>query len=236
MGTGSRTFLSAMTLLLASGVSASAATISIETNTDDQYVTKFGLSDRTTVQGIDFVGANVTINYEDGTIANLIWQATSKFGGGISNAFTTMNAINGPYVIDTTKRIGSILFDTIGSDTLYDIVYQSGDAVSSFGSGVGSPFHISAGDPGDGEIKVTYSGAVTISGYEQRPDLFTRMLVDFSGLSGGGFLGHLEYGSDLDNLRVAGDLTLVSDVPLPAGMPLLFAGLAGFGLMRRRRR
>lgn len=238
MSIGTRTFVSALALFFGTAMAGSAATISIDTNTDDQFVIMNGLSEKTSVQGIDFVGANVTIGYGDGSFSNLVWQAISKFGGGVSTADATLAMVNGPIVMDTTKLVTSILFDAAGADTVFDILTGKSDLISSVGSSVGHPFRIELGDPGEGEIKATYSGAVTLYGYEQRPDLFTRMLVDFSGLASGGILGHLEFGSDLDNVKVAGDIIPVSDmsdVPLPASMPLLFAGLAGLGFLRRRR-
>ena len=59
------------------------------------------------------------------------------------------------------------------------------------------------------------------------------MSVDFSGLWGGGLLGSMAFETDLDTLRVAGDLT---PVPVPGGLPLLASGALLLGLARRFKR
>lgn len=59
---------------------------------------------------------------------------------------------------------------------------------------------------------------------------FTSVSLSFAGGSNGSLAG-------LDNLQFAQDLQSAQQpntVPLPAGLPLLAAGLAGFGLLRRR--
>jgi hypothetical protein len=40
----------------------------------------------------------------------------------------------------------------------------------------------------------------------------------------------------IESLSITVDNVPVTAVPLPAGLPLMIAGLAGFGLLRRRRK
>jgi hypothetical protein len=125
--------------------------------------------------------------------------------------------------------MGPSLFDVSSADELQG---QSGSTV---GSSFGFPFRFTFGDP-QGDVNVTYSGAVNIVGQAAVGDLYTTMTVDFSGLVGGGFTGSAVYQSDQDTLRVAGDLrpVTIAPVPLPAGLPLLLVGLGALGFARRR--
>jgi Ca2+-binding RTX toxin-like protein len=57
-----------------------------------------------------------------------------------------------------------------------------------------------------GNVTATYSGIVNLVGNPADEDLYTTMLVDFSGLSGGGILGDVNWNSDIDTMRYHGDL------------------------------
>lgn len=157
-------------------------------------------------------------------------------------------------VRDEFDPITGMNVEVVNGASLFDVTAaneDNGSTASTNGSSFGFPFSFTRedGEPNGTEpacdpaisscvISVNYSGAVNITGAPAVGDLFTTLFVDFSGLNSGGFTGSLVYRSDQDTLRVAGDLTPVvpSPVPLPAGLPLLLAGLGGLAVLRRRKR
>jgi Ca2+-binding RTX toxin-like protein len=90
------------------------------------------------------------------------------------------------------------------------------------GSTPGSSFGYTFGFVGDnaemsGSVTVTYSGIVNLVGRAADGDLFTTLLIDFSGLDGGGVIGDVSWNSDIDSLLYVGDLA-------PAGTAAALAG------------
>jgi len=239
---------------------AGAATISVSTETGVAQETEFGIRTDTGTRGYEMAGATVTARFIDGSSETAVWtrdpnaQAANGIANGnnwgfIQNAVGLTNIIsNGRtmtgFTMDTSTSIsattdfgtpptfalqGASLFDATIADELL------GSTESTPGSSFGTPFEFRFNPP-MGNVAVTYSGAVNLTGQAAFNDLFTTMTVDFTGLVGGGFTGSSNYFTDMDTLLVAGDLIPVAPVPLPAGLPLLLAGLGGLGLLRRKTR
>lgn len=214
---------------------ADAATISIDTDEGAGVISEYGLRTDTSVDGQDLDGMLVTLTYGDGTSEVLTWRAIDRFAGRVASAAIDIYSLRGRFEMTAVKTLTSMMMEAAPANAVFDMTGTSTPGDDTAGSLIGYPFEILDGDPGDGEINVTYSNGVTVRGYERGVDTFTTMFADFSGLENGGLLGSFWFRTDLDSIAVAGDLTPVSPVPLPAGMPLLLVGLAGLGIMRRRR-
>ena len=240
---------------------AQASSITIATETGVAMETEFGIRADTGTRGYELAGSTVTASFDDGTSETKTWEIITDFdSGGVNgdrwslfqNNLGTVNIISDGRVmtgfsIDASTslsmepdftlpgaprvvRWGASLFDVSTAD-------EATGPGSTPGSSFGFPFSFTFGEP-DGDVAVTYSGAVNLLGAPAVGDLFTTMSVDFTGLTGNGFTGSANYVSDQDTLRFAGDLRLATPapVPLPAGLPLLIAGLGGLGLLRRMKR
>lgn len=244
--------------LLASQVSA--ASVSINTETGMAMETKFGIRGDTGTRGNDLAGARVSATFADGKTEMAIWEVFNPFAtGGVNgdrwsffqddlgnvsvvtdgrtmtaftiDASTSMSFTPGT-MDDPEVRNGASLYDISVADDF------RGEPGSTPGSGMGHPFRITDDSTPGGSVAVTYSGAVNLVGMPAAGDLFTTMTVDLTGLTGGGIIGTIVYTSDQDTLEVEGDLRLAgpAPVPLPAGLPLLLAGLGGLAAARRFRR
>lgn len=215
---------------------AEAATINIFTSANNPQETVYGIRDLTSTNGNDLAGALITANYTDGTSELLTWQAldTRTKGEAVGTDIDLYKG-DSAFELTTTRLLGSLLIQLAPASSIFDMLAKNEGAVGNTPTTlIGFPFRIaSGGDALVGAINVGYSGIVNLAGRLADGDAYTDMLVDFTGLSTGGFLGSLRFASDMDTLRVAGDLT---PVPLPASLPLLFAGFGGLGLLRSRKR
>lgn len=215
---------------------ATAATIQFTTETGTAMVTEYGIRDDTSTRGVDLENALVTVDYVGGGSEVLVWQTLGRHYEGEAvgtGAYLYMN--NHGFELAATSAIASLEFDLIPANSVFDITTAGpGNSANTDTSGHGFAFEIYAGgDSLTGIIDVTYSGIVSLGDAEAVGDLFTTKFVDFTGLTSGGFIGDLSFRTDMDTLLVAGDL--VPAVPLPASGLLLLAGVAGFGLVRRKR-
>lgn len=248
---------------IATGSTGMATTVKVITETGTAMETESGIRADTGTRGYELAGATVTASFTEGADETAVWFADPfalAANGGVNgdqwslfqNGFGVVSLvsngrimtgfeINASTSVSVTPDFsdppnapfvqGASLFDVSAADEAL------GSPDSTPGSSFGFPFRFLFNAP-DGDVTVTYSGAVNIKGFEAVGDLFTTMSVDFTGLVGGGFTGSSTYESDQDTLRFAGDLTPVnpSPIPLPAGLPLLLAGLGGLALLRRNRR
>ncbi len=217
---------------------ASAATINIYQSSGTKIRSSAGVGESTATEGRHLAGSLVTVTYADGTTEDLVWRRVGRYSlGGAYGSDITISQNGGPMVIDARKTVSAIYIDLAPSNTIFDIVDTRGNpdpTASTPSTSFGTPFSIERGGDGlTGQIDVTYSGIVNIAGHAAVGDIYTRMLVDFSGLTSGGFLGRMRIEGDTDSLA---DNAVMSVVPLPAGLPLLIAGLAMFGFMRSRRK
>lgn len=221
---------------------AGAATVTIETLATSAQETVYGIRTDTVTRSDDLVGALAHVAYVDGTEEDLTFQKvgynvpSEVVGSGLDLSFVKSN---GPIKLLASAAIASLEFFLAPVGSVFDIAGggQGGGPNDTPGSKRGYFFKIESGNDGlVGNITATYSGIVNLVGNAAYGDLYTTMLIDFSGLEGGGFLGEMVFATDMDTLRYTSDLTPVSAVPLPAGLPLLIAGLGGLGFVGRRRK
>ncbi|MEY8827155.1 PEP-CTERM sorting domain-containing protein [Sedimentitalea sp. XS_ASV28] len=221
---------------------AQATTININRAVDSGLQeTTYGLRSNTGTEGVDLDGALITANYADGTSEQIEWQAIRAFDYSIDGAArgidTTVYMSWDGFEVRTTRMLSSIFIDVAPASSVFDTTdtrYIIGDPSlpSTPGSSFGFPFELySEYQDLEGEINATYFGNVNLAGRAADGDLYTGMLVDFTGLAAGGIFGEVKFRSDLDTLEYAGDLT---PVPLPSTLPLLLAGLGGLGMLGRR--
>lgn len=216
---------------------AEAATVNIDivTQATNPHQTVEGIRDDTVTRGSDLGGALIRAEYTDGTSVDMVWQAGPYTGEAVgTDIYLFMNWFGFEMNI-TNRLLGTLSFDLAPANTIFDMSPLGENQVGNTPTtGVGSPFGIYAGgETLEGSISVIYSGIVNLAGRVADGDAYTSMLIDFTGLLGGGFGGALTFKTDMDTMRVEGDLT---PVPLPESLPLLFASLGGMGLFWRRRK
>ena len=218
---------------------ASAATVSIQTFETDAVVMQHGIRADTGTTGADLGGMVVTAGYADGSSESLTWAAFDNrynFGGASGTGFDIEFGWR-YFEVTTQTAIHSLTFEAGLGNAIFDL-HTPGGHFNTPGTKGGFDFYLDSSDTNEGEVAVSYSGAVTLAGSERGIDTFTTMMIDFTGLEGGALTDMVRFNSDLDSLLVAGDLTPVdvANVPLPAGLPLLLAGLGLLGLQRRKSR
>lgn len=197
-------------------------TIDIIRLDENPYVTVAGIRDDTSSRGVDLDGALITATYTDGTSEELVWQALDPYtNGGVTGANIDMFFGFEIHELTTTKRLASLEIDLAPASSVFDTTTAMDDdplGGSTLTSKNGFPFKV--GDDFEtltGEITATYSGIVNLSGEAAVGDLFTTMLIDFSGLPDGGLLGDLDWNSDIDTMETTGDL--VSNLSSNIGGP-----------------
>jgi len=181
-----------------------------------------GIRDDTSSRGVDLEGATVTATYADGTTETLTWEAYDPYTfGGASGTDVAMSFGYDWHDLSTTKLLTSLKFDLQPANSVFDTTldmddYPVGNSTPS--SLNGFPFKLAPEyEDIPGEITATYSGIVNLTGSAAVGDLYTSMVIDFSGLAGGGLLGDLRWNSDIDTIRDDDDLT-------PTGVTCLARG------------
>ena len=220
--------------------SATASTVDVHASTGQRYVSEHGMG-ASVVSGAALAGMTVNVTYADGGSESLTWaprirpngRPSTSTGEATSGDFSLSQAWDS-FTLTTTRLLHSMSFSTLGLGVVFDI-YPNGTGVNTPGSLRGVAFRVDSGDQ-DGEIDVSFTNQVLVRGHMIGTDLFTDMSVDFSGLTAGGFLGSMDFTTDIDYLAVADDLAEFNPVHLTAGLPLLLGGLGIMGLMRRRQR
>ena len=230
-----RAFGAGILMLLTSVGAASAASVSYSFDEGELVVSQDGIRADTSTNGWDLFGMIVTATFGDGTTESLVWSPQLSWEGVQSGGFILEYGGN-DWNLTSDRLLTSLLLEADEGNAMFDAnTLSEGEAGNSPTTSGGYPFEIRGTDLLTGNIAVTYSGGVIMAGAPRGTDTFTDMLLDFTGLSGGGFIGTMSFNTDLDSLETAGDLTPLSPVPLPAGLPLLLVGLSAFGLYRRKR-
>lgn len=216
-------------------LSATASTVNLSTDSGQMYVSENGIGS-SSVSGADLAGMSVNVTYVDGGSESLTWGATSSSAGGATSSDFSLSTQWFEFALNTTRLMSSMSLSALGLDSVFDI-YPLSEGIDTPGSLRGVAFNVRSGDQ-DGDIDVSFANQVLVRGHMIGNDLYTDMTVDFTGLDAGGFMGSMEFVTDLDAYAVSGDLSEypeVSSVPLPAGFPLLLGGLGLIGLLRRKR-
>ncbi|MEB8386966.1 hypothetical protein OO012_06990 [Rhodobacteraceae bacterium KMM 6894] len=197
--------------------------VDIFRNNDDPYETAYGLRTDTSTRGVDLAGSGITARYLDGSVETLTWQALDPYtNGGVTGTDIDMFFGNSWHQLTTTKTLTSLSIDLKPAYTVFDTTFANdGDYLggSTPGSKNGSPFELSPEFQSlAGSVSVTYSEVVNLVGRPADGDLYTTVLIDFSGLSSGGLLGYVEWRTDMDTLQFPNDLMLGTNFTLTPGV------------------
>lgn len=223
-----------------------AATVTVESKALSQRISEYGVATRirdgvleynTSIAGSDLIGMQVKAGFADGSTEMLSWQDMSTRGsrkrGGVVGSKFSLVFEPGAWTLNSASRLTSLMLDAGSGNAFFDILKgkKSGTDGDTYSTGVGSPYEVLGGDDLFGEIIATYTNAIYFRGIARGTDLFQKLSVDYSGLTGGGLLGTTLFKTDIDQLEVDGDL---STIPLPAGLPLMLAGLGALAVLRRQ--
>lgn len=186
---------------------------------EEPHESAFNVRTDTSSRGVDLDGAQITATYADGTTETLTWQALDPYtNGGATGENIDMFFGYSWHELSTTKLLTSLQIDLAPADSVFDTTFAMDyDPLggSTPTSKNGFPFKVAPKhEDMSGNITATYTGIVNLSGSEAVGDLYTTMIVDFSGLPEGGLLGDLVWNSDIDTLEgpLEPQLNAVNDV------------------------
>ena len=238
--------LGALTMTLSSP--ADAATLTVTSEEGTRHVSEHGIRTfvyngeetfNTSTFGTDLVGMSVTATFADKTTETLTWGDLSSMEdrhlGGVSGANYSLSFSTEAFTLSTTSLLTSLSIDAGSGNALFDILryVKDGTRGDTWGTKIGFPYETVGGDDLFGDIVASYSDAISFRGIAEGTDAFKTLTINYAGLLGGGLLGTTQFTTDLDSLKVAGDLT---PVPLPATLPMMAFGAGALVLMRRRQR
>lgn len=193
-------------------------TIDIVRLDEDPQESAVGIRADTSSRGVDLEGAQITATYADGTTETLTWHATDPYTyGGATGADIDMSYGYSWHELSTTKLLTSLQIDLAPANSVFDTTFAMDDdplGESTPSSKNGYPFKVSPEyEDMAGSVEVTYTGIVNLAGSAAVGDLYSTMIIDFSGLPDGGLLGDLMWNSDIDTFEdtVPVDLTASDD-------------------------
>ncbi|NVK13095.1 MAG: Hint domain-containing protein [Rhodobacteraceae bacterium] len=180
-------------------------TIDIVRLAEDPHESDYTVRTDTSSRGVDLEGARITATYADGTTETLTWQALDPYtNGGATGDDIEMFFGYSWHELSTTKLLTSLKIDLAPASSVFDTTFamdDDPDGGSTPTSKNGFPFKVAPEyEDLSGNITATYTGIVNLSGSEAVGDLYTTMLIDFSGLPDGGLLGDLVWNSDIDTM------------------------------------
>lgn len=221
----------AVALALCGATAANATIIAFDTATPDSIP---GVSTFVT-SGDNMVGMTVRAIFGNGLDDTRNWAFISLGAGGVSGTdwslTETGNTSSSPWTFtnNTQSSLLKLILDGAPGLTLFDTDFS--DQEGTTGSSFGRTFE---GTPNDVGGTATYSRPIKIGAAASVGDLFHVLTVDLverddqGVVTRNGLAGNWSFIQDTDN--VAG-----RSVPEPATLALTMLGLAGLGLVRRRK-
>lgn len=177
---------------------------------EDPHESVYGIREDTSSRGVDLEGAVITATYADGTTETITWKALDPYtNGGATGENIDMAFGYDWHSLETTKLLTSLEFDLQPASSVFDttVANEEEGGESTPGSFQGFPFKVAPEyEDMPGGLTATYSGIVNLADSPAVGDLYTTMVIDFSGLPEGGLLGNLKWNSDIDTMQQEGDL------------------------------
>ena len=246
-----RFFLAVAATVLGLGGAAHGVSVRVITNDADGFTTDSFASDATS--GAQMTGIEVTGTTSAGTSTGT-WAATGFNSGGMSGTgfALSQSGLTGqnPWTLTVNDgyQMTGLMLDGLPGTTVFDI---DDFFTRTPGTSYGREFEpLGAFDGLSGRVIATYSGIVSLTGASPQDDVFTRLTLDFTGLTGGSLgAGSWMFYQDTDTPSLNSPILPinpgtppvnpgppVSAVPLPAPALLLIAGILGTGTALRKRR